>query len=253
MILAAADDSEISDIEVHTLGGAICCIYPPLPIPTFNRVMVLGLREPASEQIVDQIDRLYRERDLPTFVQISPAAQPSSIPSWLEARGFAHTDNWTKFYRSVDSPPKIETDLQIEEIGPDRAGDLAAVMAAGFGIPPDSVRWMRSTVGRAGWRHYLAYDGTSPVAAAALFIRGSVGALEGAATLSTHRGRGAQGALMARRIRDAADMGCTWVTTETGEQTSDRPNPSYRNMLRTEFRIAYNRPNYMRPPPGRDA
>jgi predicted acetyltransferase len=35
-----------------------------------------------------------------------------------------------------------------------------------------------------------------------------IGTLAGAATLPEYRGRGAQGALMARRMRDAAELGC---------------------------------------------
>ena len=74
---------------------------------------------------------------------------------------------------------------------------------------------------------------------------GEVGGLLGAATLPPERGRGAQGALMARRMRDAAEMGCKWVITETGEETPDLPNPSYRNMVRLGFKLAYFRQNYI--------
>ena len=65
------------------------------------------------------------------------------------------------------------------------------------------------------------------------------------ATRPSHRRRGAQGALLARRIRDAADLGCRWLVTETGEDLPERPNPSFRNMLRTGFELAYQRANYL--------
>ena len=64
-------------------------------------------------------------------------------------------------------------------------------------------------------------------------------------TLPEHRRKGAQGALMARRIRDAAKLGCEWVCTETGEDTPQRPNPSYHNMIRTGFEFAYLRPTWV--------
>ena len=40
-------------------------------------------------------------------------------------------------------------------------------------------------------------------------------------------------------------MGCEWFVTETGEDTVANPNPSYHNMLRTGFKPAYLRPNYL--------
>ena len=50
---------------------------------------------------------------------------------------------------------------------------------------------------------------------------------------------------MARCIRDAARLDCRWVITETGEDLPDHPNPSYHNMLRAGFKLAYMRPNYV--------
>jgi len=43
-------------------------------------------------------------------------------------------------------------------------------------------------------------------------------------------------------------LGCKWFVTETGEETADEPNPSYHNMLRSGFELAYLRPNYVHQP-----
>jgi hypothetical protein len=48
-----------------------------------------------------------------------------------------------------------------------------------------------------------------------------------------------------RRIRGAAVLGCTWVASETAEETPERPNPSYRNMRRAGFEVVYMRENYV--------
>jgi GNAT superfamily N-acetyltransferase len=56
-----------------------------------------------------------------------------------------------------------------------------------------------------------------------------------AATRPEHRGKGAQNALLAARIRRAAELGCDVVLTETGERRDDRPSNSYRNILRAGF------------------
>jgi hypothetical protein len=52
---------------------------------------------------------------------------------------------------------------------------------------------------------------------------------------------------MARRIHDAVAMGSEWLVTETGEDLPERPNPSFRNMMRAGFLVAYQRRNYLRP------
>ena len=78
-----------------------------------------------------------------------------------------------------------------------------------------------------------------------MFVNGEVGWLGFAGTLKTHRKRGGQGALFARRIKDGLALGCKWFVTETGEDTPENPNPSYHNMLRSGFKLAYLRRNYV--------
>jgi GNAT superfamily N-acetyltransferase len=101
-----------------------------------------------------------------------------------------------------------------------------------------------------GWHLYAAFEGDAPVAMAALYVdEASTGAPVGyvgpAVTLPAHRGRGAQGALIARRIRDAKTLGCTLLVTETAEDRPGRSVPSFRNMQRCGFHLAYRRPNYL--------
>src|SRR5262249_41872737 len=100
-------------------------------------------------------------------------------------------------------------------------------------------------VGREGWQHFVAYDGDTSAGTGALYIKNKIGWLGIAGTLASHRKRGAQGAIMAARIRAAAEAGCEWVITETGEDLPHHPNPSYHNMLRTGFNLAYQRANYL--------
>ena len=61
------------------------------------------------------------------------------------------------------------------------------------------------------------------------------------ATLPANRGRGMQTALLARRIHEAAVLGCRWVHTETAAHTRAAHNPSLSNMLRTGFDNPYDK------------
>ena len=76
-------------------------------------------------------------------------------------------------------------------------------------------------------------------------IHDGIGWLGIGGTLPSHRKRGAQGAIMAKRVQAAAEAGCKWVITETSDDLPDYPNPSYHNMQRTGFNLAYKRTNYV--------
>ena len=86
------------------------------------------------------------------------------------------------------------------------------------------------------------------MSAGATFVTADVAWLGFGATLESHRGRGGQSAMFARRLADARIAGCRLAITETGEDTPEEPNPSYRNMLRAGFELAYLRPNLVRRP-----
>jgi hypothetical protein len=91
----------------------------------------------------------------------------------------------------------------------------------------------------------MAFDGETPAACGALFVKDKVGWLGQGGTLPRFRRRGAQGEIMAMRVRAAHDAGCEWVITETGADTPAHPNPSFHNMLRTGFQHAYQRPEFI--------
>lgn len=226
---------------------ATTLVAPGLDVPLFNRVIGIGVHRPATERELDAALARFHQAHIRNFaIQVSPGAQPSQLGEWLAARQLAVRDNWAKLARSGDPEAPVTTDLRIEQIGAARAGTFGRVACEAFRMPPHLEHWLAATVGAPGWIHYLAWDGAVPVATAALRVRASVGWLGIAATLPSHRRRGAQGALLARRIRDGRVLGCTRFVTETSEDLPERPNPSYRNIVRAGFALVYQRSNYMR-------
>lgn len=233
-------------MQVESIGSAILLVAETMDIVLFNRVIGLGLREPATEAMVDSIVVRYRQAGICNFaVHVSPAAQPSALPGWLATHNLLRRDNWAKVYRRAESQALIPTDLRIQRIGREQAAAFAEVACAAFGMPDQLRPWLAQTVGQANWCHYLAFDGDRPVATGALFVRGDAGWLGLGSTLASHRRRGAQGAIMSQRNQDTAELGCCWLVTETGEDLPEHPNPSFHNMLRTGFELAYQRPNFI--------
>jgi GNAT superfamily N-acetyltransferase len=225
-------------------GAATAALVRSVGSPLVNRVIGLGVVAPAVEDDLDAALAAYREHGLEFALSVAPHAQPAELAEWLRRRGLAPSSTYAKLWRRAADPPTAESPLRIERVGPERVRDLASVNCAAWRVDGDFAAWFEASVGRPRWRHYLAFEDEQPVAAGALFVSGAVAWLGFAATLPRHRGRGAHAALLARRIRDAAGLGCELVVTEAYAETPKRPSPSHRNIRHAGFELAYLRPNY---------
>jgi GNAT superfamily N-acetyltransferase len=94
--------------------------------------------------------------------------------------------------------------------------------------------------GKQGFFHYMAFDGNRPVAIAALCVFEDMGYLMAARTTETHRQRGAQQALLARRGERAEQIGCAILVSETLTMLEH----SLRNLRRAGFEQAYDKEVY---------
>lgn len=243
---ASLEDRTTCGLRSPVLGTTTCAIASNVDVLGFNRVIGLGVEKPASMSQIDEIVERYLGAGVNRFfIQLSPFGAPRALPDWLEHRGFRHYNNWMKLVRGVEPPPDVTTDLKVEEIGPERSESFAALVATCLDWPASVQPWIASIVGRPRWKHYLALDEGTPVATGALYASDGWGWIDFASTSPTHRRRGAQGALMARRIRDAADLGLSRLVVETAEERPGHPSPSFRNAQRLGFEVAYIRPNYI--------
>jgi len=154
----------------------------------------------------------------------------------LDQAGFSRV-RWTGYptmCREAHSPAHFETDLDIRQVGPD---DIAASRETlGETLWPQYV----TSAGREGFFHYMAFDGRRPVAIAALCIFEDIGYLMAAATAEGDRKRGAQQALIAKRVAQAERLGCATLVSETLYMLEH----SYRNLQRAGFVDAYEKEVY---------
>lgn len=215
--------------DVAEIGGATCTLVKGLGSRMFNRVLDLTSTEP-----LDEIAAFYGSE--PWWVSDSHGLGPE-----LEQRGFTKDYGWMKFSRGV-SPREAHSDLDVRLA--DRPEDFANVVVEAYGMPESVAPIASRVVGRPGWSCYVAYAGSEPAGAGALFVHEGVGWLGYAATRERFRGRGAQSAILATRIEAARQQGCRTVITETGELAEGRPSASYRNIVRAGFREAGVRANF---------
>jgi len=246
-LAAPADVAAALGLLLVVEDGVVGSFAAAADVLAVNRIVGLGLERPATEAQLDRLLRAAAARGVRRlFVQLAPGHEPAALlTAWVAARGGRLHNRWTRLWRATSDAPTATTSLRVEPLDAAHASGMAAVITTAFGMPADLQPWLAATVGRPGWHHYGAFDGDRVVATGALHVAGGGGWLGFASTLPECRGRGAQGALIARRVADAARLGCDLVVTETMQQTPERPVASYRNMLRLGFTEAYHRPNYV--------
>jgi GNAT superfamily N-acetyltransferase len=237
---AFASLAESAGLPVLRIAGGVCTAAPIAPANSLlNRVN--GVAD-ASDDELAEIAAFYRANGVDRYIVAPP--QPE-LADRLRARGFELRNRWMTFRRDVAAPPpSASTALQIETA---RGDEFAAIVGPVSGMPADVSALFGSLVGRDGWHCLVACDGTEAVACGALFAHEGAGWLGAAGTLPAHRGKGAQGALLAARIALAQELDLDVLTTETGERRDDASDISYRNILRAGFEEAYLRPNLVSP------
>jgi len=215
-----------------------------LPAGFFCKVVGLGMERPATAATVLDILAWYHDAGIADiWFQPSPAARPDGLVALLDGFGIRPVARkWGKFTRDTGAPPEGRTDLELREVGAEAADDFATCVVEGFELPEFLHPWAGALPGRAGWRCYVAYDGAVPAACGALFCKADAGFIGFDATRPAFRRRGAQGALLARRIADAGAAGIHTLTCETGVDEGS-PGPSWRNIVKAGFRLLYVRPN----------
>lgn len=239
------------------IGGGAVCLMARDPLHGFwNRAIGLGVDEPLTEDVVDEVLEFAREGGAPLLVvPVAPGADPGTWEHVLASRGLSPSAAWVKFVAPGGFSAEEKTEFDVEQIGPEIGVHFARVMCEGFKMPLDSPLpdWFATIPGAPGMTAYAAFDRHHKiVATAAMHVSGELASLCGAATLPEARHRGAQSALMARRLHDANALGVRWIATETGTETDEDPNPSLHNMRRLGLTELYERRNWIwRPEPRR--
>ena len=243
---ASPEMTEAFGMRLARLGSADVLQMAKLDMLMFNRVVGLGVEEPATEELLDQAIALFHEASIPRFfLDVSPAARPIFLNDWIAERGLSLFNSWVKLTREVDPVPQAFTTTHIAEVGPDRAADFGRIVQVVFGLPARMADWAAALVGRKGRRQFMAFERGKPVGVAALYCEHEWAEFGYAAVLPEARGLGIQAALIATRIRAARESGCRWLSMETAEETLEKPSYSLRNARKMGFEVAYLRPNYL--------
>ncbi|MBI5291575.1 MAG: hypothetical protein HY872_06845 [Chloroflexi bacterium] len=129
-------------LEAKRFGSMWVTMIPEFDHPLYNRILGLGMGEPATESILDEAISFLQNAGCTNYIaQVSPLAQPAQCLEWLAAHGFKPGRNWAKVYRGNEPAPAISTDLRVEKIGRDQADAFADVVLPAFDTPSAGRRW----------------------------------------------------------------------------------------------------------------
>jgi len=250
---AAATPEQIRQLGLRTahIGSALVSVGSELPASAIliNRALGLGLSSPETEQSVREIVGLYRACGVNRyFVHVHPDAGPGQLVEWLVTASLVKARGWQKFVRGREAVPAVRTDLRVTEIGPEYGAAFGRIAADAFDLGPAAAPWLARLPGRPGWHVFMSFAGDEPAGCGALFVRDGFGWTDFGATAPKFRQRGSQGAVLARRIECALDLGCKQIYTCTGEAVPGDPQHSFRNIEKLGFRQDYVRKNYAPPP-----
>jgi hypothetical protein len=225
------------DVSLGGFGraqGACCPEHPGVDfLNTVHRLL-----PDEAEQVPAIADR-YRAAGVQAWLELMPAPDFDRLATALDRAGGRQIGFLAVHERDLPAAPSgdLPAGVAIEPVGAD-LDDFARVLPEGHDVPePDlggaSAR-TRHQAAIEGARLYLATVDGAPAAAAVLFVAGEVAYLANASTLARFRRRGCQGALIQRRLADAAEAGHRRICTITtwGSQ-------SHANMARAGFRVAY--------------
>jgi GNAT superfamily N-acetyltransferase len=202
-----------------------------------NRVYLCGTESGMTPDSLERWIELFTGEGVKRFfVWLSPGPDMDVVRGWLDRCGLTRV-RWTGYptlCRSDRSPVEFRTDLEIREVDP--AEIAAARDQLGETLWPEYV----TLAGKPGFFHYMAFDGERPVAIAALCVFEDLGYLMAARTTEAHRKRGAQQALIAKRIERAEQIEVSILVSETLTMLEH----SLRNLQRAGFREVYEKEVY---------
>ena len=201
----------------------------------------LGLFEDISPIGLEEIEAFFFDRGAPADHEVSPFAGVATL-NLLCARQYRVTEISTVLYQPVVHRPDIpQPGITVRVAQPDEAATWSDVAARGWRQElPELHEFLRElgsiTFARTDVACFIADWEGVPAAAAVLSLHDGVALLAGAASVPEFRRRGLQRALLAARMRYAADAGCDLAMMVAAVGSN-----SQRNAAREGFHVAYTR------------
>lgn len=238
-------EADRAGLSVRWLGhGSVSLSAAGADHLLLNRVIGFG-PDPGGEAAAEVAAHYARQGIRRYMVQASPPDVAAAGEALARFGIVLYPRGWVKLARPSGPVEPVRSVVEVRALDRAPSAALAEIFCAAFAMPEVCAPLWTGAPMLPHWYGFLAYDGARPIGAAALYIEGDVAYLAGGATLPSHRGRGAQSALIARRLEVAFDLGCRVAYSETGVAMPGEANTSEHNLLRAGFVRTYVRENFV--------
>jgi hypothetical protein len=217
-------------------GSTYVCISPgeqsEFASSNHNQLHLCGAEPGLTADGITSLQKLFADAGIGRyFVWISPGPDIEVVRRWLADAGLMRRPYVSYLTRARDAreTAPVETGFDVREVDPQEVERFSGRLDSIVG--PEYLR----SLGAPGVHHFMAFEGERPVASALLCAFDELGYLGMALTAESFRRRGAQSALIARRIKKAVEVGCKIVVSETLLIAKH----SLGNLQKASFEVAY--------------
>jgi hypothetical protein len=236
------------------IAGALVLHWGATGRRYFSRAIGLGVTRPATEQAIDSILAVWRERDVDMFlVQSLPHCGPPAYEDWLHDRGLEPFDAQDRIVRGGEpaggAPRFAGRELAVERVQPRTADEWSRFLQRTYRL--DTGPWLPRLVGRPGWHQYVARERGEIVAARGMYIGtdgtawlGMDGPVPGVMTGDYEP----DAALCARIVRDGLARGARRFIADIEAPSEAMDTPAYEHFARLGFSRPYVRTHWTRLP-----
>lgn len=236
--------SEIGAAAEEIAGGI--AVYAGVDSPV-TQALGVGLNGPVDDAELDRLEHFYSSRGAATAIELCPFA---GIPFYeaLAKRDYRLLEVSNVLFRELSKSDQFgdpSPSVTVREAGPEDEYVFTQTVAHGFAelapITEPLLDCMRGFYRSGGHHAFIGFVDGVVAGGASVFAFDGVAGMFGASTLPQFRGRGVQSALLAARLKWAAQHGC-----EIAKGITLPGSVSHRNHERFGFRVAYTRTKLVR-------
>jgi len=156
-------------LEYRFIGGGLAINFRKMPVPLFNRVIGLGLSEPLTQHIIDEVKSFYTQKEK-YIVHFSSPVRPANADTLLQQNGFYPAGAWERIVRD-NSPLYIsneaDTGIEVKQVDSSLKEPWVEFLIDTYGY--DFYWWPRAFAAQKGWKHYVALRKDTIIACRSFF------------------------------------------------------------------------------------
>jgi hypothetical protein len=232
------------------LGNVFILTSPVIPFAHFNRVMGLGLTQPATEKELDDILACFQAKNIKRLeLHHIPHTQPPQLVDWLTARGLRVMSGWDRIYRGNEAladKTAMPAGMRAEKVTLATMKEWATFLVTWYCLEPTKPLLL-SLVERQGWHHYALRENERIIAARSMYIHSDGMAWWGieAPVPGFMTPRFDWDYHLCREIvKDGLQLGGKYFVADIEKTSEKMDHDGYRNFAALGFKRAYFRSNY---------